>query len=147
MPSKQQPTTGEAIAAARQSVSAARLGDPDEHYPYKLGAALGVLKNDTPMGPAGGDDDSVSAKDYMSDRIARASSEYINAQAAFLADPSDGNRSAFEAAKDDLVAARKTHRRNRVDAAGNPVGSVVASTSATGLEHMRGPRLRRVGED
>jgi hypothetical protein len=146
MPSKPK-STGEVIAQARQDIATARLADPDEHFPYKLGAALGVLKKDAPMGPGGPDDKSATASDFMSQRIAETSAAYNEAQADYLKDPSPANRSAYEAAKDDLVAARKTHRRNRVDADGNPTGSVVALTNAGRPEHMRGVRLRRVGED
>lgn len=145
MPSKPK-STGEVIAQARRDIAAARLADPDEHFPYKLSAVQALIKKDAPMGPEQGDS-SVSAQDFMSPRIAEASDAYNDAQAAYLADPSPGNRSAYEAAKDDLVAARKTHRRNRVDSDGNPVGAVVATTSAQRPDHMRGARLRRVGED
>lgn len=140
-------TTGEVMAQARQDIAEARLADPDEHFPYKLAAVQTLVKKDAAMGPSGPADDSVSVQDFMSPRIAEASAAYNDAQAAYLADPTPGNHSAYEAAKDDLVAARKTHRRNRVDADGNPTGGVVGTTSAGRPEHMRGVRLRRVGED
>lgn len=141
------PTTGEALAAARVAVGEARVSDPGEHFPYKFKAVQSLLSKDAPMGPEGADDDSASAKDFTSERIAFCSAAYIAAQKAWLLDPSPGNHSAYEAAKDDLVAARRTHRRGRVDADGNPVGGVVATTKAPLAEHQRGPRLRRVGED
>jgi hypothetical protein len=138
---------GEALAQARESVSAARLRDPDEHFPYKADVVADLIEVNAPMGPGGPDDDRVKAEDVMSRRIAEASEAYIAAQAAHLDTPTDGSRSAYEAAKDDLVAARKTHRRNRVDAEGKPVGAVIGNTTAPAPDHMVGPRLRRVGEE
>jgi len=146
MPAKQR-STGEALARARADVAAARLADPGEHFPYKIAVATQLLEDNPPMGPDGPDDDSVQAEDFMSQRIADASAAYIAAQAAFLKDPTAANTEAYRAATDDLVAARRTHRRSRVDADGKPVAAFVGITRAATPDYQRGPRLRRVGED
>lgn len=139
-------STGSAIAKARADVAAARLADPDEHFPYKHEVVVDLVDKNPPMGPEGPKDASVSAEDFMTRRIADASAAYIAAQEEHLLDPSPATASAYEAAKDDLVAARRTHRRARVDADGKPVAAIVAQTSAAPGEHQVGPRLRRVGE-
>jgi hypothetical protein len=146
MPAKPK-SYGAAQAAARAMLAEARLADPDEHYPYKAADVDALLADNPPMGPGGQKDSTARAEDFMSQRIADASAAYIEAQAAVVADPSRANRTAYEAAKDDLAAARRTHRRGRVDANGAPVGAVVASTGGALPEHMVGPRLRRVGEE
>ena len=145
MPAK--PRTGDAIADARQAVAAARLADPDEHFPYKLDAARALVAKDTAMGPAGPKDTSVTVQDVMSDRIALASADYVAAQEAFLGDPTPATRAVYKAAAEDLVAARRSHRRGRVDADGNPVGAFLGMTKATPPDHQVGPRMRRIGED
>jgi hypothetical protein len=137
-------TYGEALAKAREMVSTARLHDPGEHFPYKAADAKAALRRKN-MGPDGGSD--VTGADYTSPRIIEASEAYIAAQKAWLEDPSEANRSAYAAATDDLVAARKTHRRTRVDAAGNPTGGPVGLTDAPRPKHMRGVRHRRTGEE
>jgi hypothetical protein len=135
---------GEAQAKARELTSQARLRDPDEHFPYKTADARAALKRKA-MGPTGGSD--VTGADFLSARIIDASEAYVAAQAAYLAEPTQATRSALDAATDDLVAARKTHRRARVDAAGNPVGGVVGQTDAPRPTYMRGARHRRTGEE
>ena len=146
MPAKPK-SFGEAHAEARAMLAQARLADPGEHYPYKASDVAALLKSNPPMGPDGAKDGAARAEDFMSQRIAEASAAYIEAQAAVVANPTPATRSAYEAAKDDLVAARRTHRRARVDADGNAVGAVVASTSNGLPDHMVGPRLRRAGEE
>jgi hypothetical protein len=128
-------------------VAEARLADPDEHYPYKHDAVSTLIADNPGMGPEGPGDMAAQAEDFMTQRIADASAAYIDAQAAYLADSSRGKREAYEAAKEDLVAARKAHRRSRVDSEGRPVGAIVASTPSAVPDHLVGPRLRRVGEE
>lgn len=135
---------GDAQAKARELVSQARLADEGEHFPYKTSDAKAALKRKA-MGPDGSS--GVTGADYLSARIVEASEAYVAAQAAYLADPTPGNRSAYAVATDDLVAARRTHRRSRVDAQGNPVGGVVGLTDAPRPPHMRGYRHRRTGEE
>ena len=145
--SRRTPTYEEAVAQARASIGAARLADPGEHYPYKIGTVERLLASNQAMGPGGTNDNSVQAEDVMTQRIAAASKAYIDAQAAFLTTANPATHEAYEAAKDDLVAARKAHRRSRVDADGKPIGAVIGLTAAPAPEHQRGPRLRRVGEE
>lgn len=108
-----------AMDRARQILAQARLEDPDEHFPYKTAAVLGLIEEDPPMGPGmpgrvdGADDRSREVGDYITEDIALASEAYIDAQAAYLADPTDTNRQAYDAARDQLVAARLDHRQNR----------------------------------
>jgi len=97
----------------------ARLDDPGEHFPYKYDVVLALLAEQPPMGPGipdrldGAADTSREVTDYMSEGIAEASRDYIDAQAAWLADPTEQTRSGYEAARDRLVAARLDHRHNR----------------------------------
>ena len=144
MATKKQPTTGEALAAGRQAVAAARVNDPGEHYPYKASVVADLLDTNPAMDPGDGSD--VTAVDFMSQRIAQASEAYIAAQEQWLLDPTPANNSRYEAAKDDLVAARRNHRRNRVDADGKPAGAIVALTNAPMPDGLVGPRARRIGE-
>lgn len=112
-------TYGQAQEQARALLAQARLNDPAEHFPYKHDTVIALLDENPAMGPGvpgqtdGADDTSRTAEDYTSRGIADASAAYIDAQAAFLADPSDGNRQAYESARDELVAARLDHRTNR----------------------------------
>lgn len=138
-------TYGDAQASARQALASARLADPDEHFPYKTADAKAALKRR--MAPDASTKDDVTGADYTSTRIIEASEAYVTAQEAYLSDPSRANRSAYEAARDDLVAARRTHRRSRVDDDGNPIGNIVGITAAGRQSHHVGPRLRRVGEE
>lgn len=133
-------------AEARQKVAAARLADPEEHFPYKQAEVAKLLKANPAMGPDGPGDTTVQAEDFLTTRIAEATAAYIDAQAAFLADPSPANRSGYDARRDDLIAARRTHRRTRVDPDGNPVANVVGMTPGA-PDHLRGPRFRRAGEE
>lgn len=91
----------------------ARLRDPDEHYPYKHAEVTALVAADPPAGPSGPDDDRARVSDFMSQEIADASDGYIAAQAAYLRDPGDATREAYEQAKRLLVAARAAHRANR----------------------------------
>ncbi len=145
--SSKQPTTGEAITAARRSIAAARLADPGEHFPYKRREAARALSDADLMGPAGPDDDSVDAGDFTSERIILATDAYVAAQADYLADDTEANRERVKATADDLVAARRAHRRTRVDADGNPVGAIIGTTAGASPAYLRGPRHRRIGED
>ncbi len=141
------PSYGEALAESRRALVDARLADPDEHYPYKTADAKSALKRKD-MGPDSATKKDVTGADFLSERIVEASAAYIEAQADWIANPESlGARSAYDAARDDLVAARRTHRRARVDAAGNPAGAVVAMSTGPAPDHQVGPRARRVGED
>lgn len=137
---------GDVQAKARKMVAQARLADPDDHFPFKTSDAKAALKRKG-MGPDADARDDVTGADYTSTRIIEATEAYIAAQAAFLDTPSRANRSAYNAATDDLIAARRTHRRNRVDMDGNPVANIVGMTRSAQPEHRVGPRLRRVGEE
>lgn len=106
---------------AGDAEAARRLADPAEHFPYKHQAVLELVGENPPMGPSGPGDDQARAEDFMSRGIADASRNMIDAQAALLADPTEGNRGSYEQAKVALVAARQAHRANR-PAAGNVVG-------------------------
>jgi hypothetical protein len=110
-------------------MTADRLTDPDDHFPYKLDEVKALLEANPPLGPDGPDDDRVRAEDYLSADIADASAAYVEAQAAFLTDPGDGTKAAYQGARDKLQAARAAHRANR------PAGPVVI-----------GIRARRAGE-
>jgi hypothetical protein len=98
-----------AFDEARQALQAARLDDPDDHFPYKLDEGL-ALDLDAPAGPNGPDDDSLTVRDFITHDLVRATAKYVEAQATYLADPGDGTKGAYEAARDELVAARQDHR-------------------------------------
>ncbi len=112
-------TYAEASEQAQNLLGRARLADPDEHFPYKRDVVDAILAEDPPMGPGspdgleGTDDRSRSVSDYMTPDIAAASEAYVEAQAAYVADHSEANRSAYEAARDRLLAARLDHRQER----------------------------------
>ncbi|BAL87305.1 hypothetical protein AMIS_20850 [Actinoplanes missouriensis 431] len=99
------------MVQAQALIRAGRLADPDEHFPYKHEAVTALVAENPPAGPNG--DDSKRVSDYMSQRIADASEQYIAAQAAYLGDPGDGTLAAYQAATDALISARKAHRRQR----------------------------------
>lgn len=103
----------DALAEARALVNHARLDDPGEHFPYKHEAVSALIAENPPAGPQGPDDDRVVVRDMISQPIADASRNYIEAQAAYLASPGDGTEIAYKAAAEDLVAARQAHRANR----------------------------------
>lgn len=146
MTAKRRANYAEAVAEASRAVAEARLNDPDEHFPYKLDHVRSLVEGNGPMGPDGPSDDRVTAEDFMSDRIALASNDMVEAQAAVLREPNARTRSAYDAAVDDLVAARRSHRRNRVDADGKPSSAIVAITDRPPRELVDGVRHRRVGE-
>jgi hypothetical protein len=112
-------TYAEVVDSNRRALARARLADPAEHFPYKHAAVTAMLDDGTVMGPGipgqldGTEDDTRTIDDYMSPGIADASRDYVEAQAAFLEDPSDANRDAYNAARDQLQAARLDHRRGR----------------------------------
>lgn len=114
-------TYAQAQEASRAGLAAARLADPDDHFPYKLDVVTALIADEPPMGPGipdgvdGAEDTSRTVADYITGAIATASADYITAQEAYLRDPSDENRAAYEAARDELVAARLDHRQNRGD--------------------------------
>lgn len=110
---------GEAHEQALKLLGKARLADPNEHFPYKHDTVTAVVEANPPMGPGipgqldGAEDESRRADDYITQGIADASKDYIDAQAAYLADPTLENRQAYDAARDRLQAARLDHRVNR----------------------------------
>jgi hypothetical protein len=134
------------MAAARQSIAAARLADPGEHFPYKRAHASRLLTDNPPHGPEGPSDNRVQVEDFLSGRIVLATEAYVAAQAAWLEDPSPANKELYQDAAQALVAARQAHRRNRVDADGNPCSAIVATTGTPPAYLVDGLRHRRVGE-
>jgi hypothetical protein len=106
-------TYGEAVEAAQKLLAQGRLADPGEHYPYKHADVTALLEENPPAGPDGPDDDRVCVRDLMSQAIADASRDYIDAQATYVADPSEENRAAYDVARDVLIEARRRHRANR----------------------------------
>jgi hypothetical protein len=113
---KQPHSYGEAWGAAQEALRAARLADPDEHFPYKHDDVTALRDENPPMGPDGPDDDRVRAEDYISYEIIDASRDYIDAQAAYLTDPGDETKAEYERTRDLLQAARLDHRANRAGA-------------------------------
>lgn len=111
--SKQPKTYGDAVAQAQELVRAGRLADPGEHFPYKHDAVTALLDENPAAGPNGDDDDSRHVSDFISRRIVDASQAYIEAQQAYLKDPGDATLAAYQEATDDLVSARRAHRRKR----------------------------------
>lgn len=103
-----------AIAQAQQLVRQGRLADPGEHFPYKHAEVSALVADNPPAGPDGPDDDRVRVEDYMTQEIADATRDYVDAQAAYLAEPGDATLPAYDTAREDLVAARQAHRANRV---------------------------------
>lgn len=103
----------EAIEKAQALLRAGRLNDPDEHFGYQHEQVSALVADNPPMGPDGPDDDSVRAEDYISQDIADATRVYIDAQAAYLGDPGDATRAAYDVARDKLQVARAAHRANR----------------------------------
>jgi hypothetical protein len=89
-----------------------RLDDPDGHYPYKLDDAL-ALDWDAPAGPNGPDDTSRRVSDFLTEDLAHATARYVDAQAAYVEDPGDGTKAAYDSARDQLIAARQAHRQGR----------------------------------
>ncbi len=113
-------TYAEVVARTERERAQARLNDPNEHFPYKYDEVLLLLDDGTLMGPGvpgqrdgDDDDDSRTIHDYMSYGIAAATRDYIDAQAAWLTDPTADTTAVYEAARDRLVAARLDHRQNR----------------------------------
>jgi hypothetical protein len=141
--------TGDAARQARSLLSQAQLDSPDSHFPYKRAVVDELVATDPAMGPDGASDSSVTAQDFMSARISEATEAYVDAQAAYLTDASVTNRELYESATEDLIAARRAHRRYRVDESGRPVMNITArqSGAAPGMTHLRGPRFRRPGEE
>jgi len=115
-------TYAEVVDRTARERAQARLADPNEHFPYKHDVVSDLLDDGAAMGPGiplvidGADDDSRSIDDYMSAGIADASRDYVDAQAAWLTEPSSSTLAVYEAARDRLVAARLDHRQNREDA-------------------------------
>lgn len=92
-----------------------RLDDPDDHFPYKAEVVADLIEQDPPAGPRGPDDDSLTARDYISPAIADASEAYVAAQARHLDEQTEESRAAYNTAMETLVAARQRHRANRPD--------------------------------
>lgn len=136
MPDETPDSYATAIVQAQQLVRTGRLADPDEHFPYKHAAVTGLVEENPPAGPNGPDDDTVRVEDFMSQEIADATRDYVEAQEAFLRDPGDGTRAAYDATRDALVAARRAHRVNRTDENGDPIPTITAMPR----------RARRAGE-
>jgi hypothetical protein len=113
MADKQPQTFADGVARAQDLIRQGRLNDPGEHFPYKHDTVVALLEENPPAGPNGADDDSRRVADFMSPRIADASRDYIAAQEAYLRDPGDATLAAYQEATDDLVAARRSHRRRR----------------------------------
>lgn len=132
---------GEAHDKAMQMLADARLADPDEHFPYKAADAKSALKAKN-LGPDADTKADVTGADFLSARIVEATEAYIAAQRAYLADPTKANHQAYEAATDDLAAARRTHRRARVDDEGDPIANIVGTTKGDAPL-----RAKRVGEE
>lgn len=116
MPAK---TYAQVVDQQRRALAQARLDDPGEHFPYKHSVVTQMLAEGTPMGPGtpgeldGADDDRATIDDFMTVGIADASRDYVDAQAAYLADPTDEALAGYNAARDRLLAARLDHRSAR----------------------------------
>ncbi len=112
-------TYAEVVDSNRRALARARLSDPAEHFPYKYDEVTALLDAGVLMGPGvpgetdGTDDGARTIDDYMSAGIAAASRDYVAAQTAYLEDPSADTKDAYDAARDQLLAARLDHRRNR----------------------------------
>lgn len=139
---------GAAIAAGRKTVNAARLADPDEHFPYRLADAKQAIGQNMSPDPSDKSLD-VTGADVMTERIATASGVYVAAQAAYLEDPTRQRAELYEQARDDLTAARRAHRRHRAGPDGDPKtgGAIIGLTTAPVPDSQRGPRARRSGEE
>jgi hypothetical protein len=96
-----------------KSAAQKRLDDPDEHYPYKHAEVTALIEENPPAGPGGGTLVDVRIRDYISPAIADASRDYVDAQAAYVADPAEETKAAYEVARDVLIQARQRHRANR----------------------------------
>jgi hypothetical protein len=112
-------TYAQAQQVAQDALAAARLADPDEHFPYKHEEALAALDADTPMGPGtpdgidGAADTSRTIADYLTRAIVDASAAYVAAQEAYLRDRNEDTLAEYERTRDELVATRLDHRQNR----------------------------------
>jgi hypothetical protein len=118
-------TYADVVAQNRQALAQAVLGDPNSHFPYKYDAVTDLVDQaGLPMGPGvpeergqvakdGADDASRTIEDYMSQGIADASRDYIEAQAAYLESGTGESLQAYNTARDRLQAARLDHRQNR----------------------------------
>lgn len=114
-------TYAQAQEVAQNALAAARLADPDEHFPYKLDAALAAIDEGGPMGPGipggpdGNQDSSREIGDYLTAAIAQASAAYVAAQETYLRDRTPDTLAEYQRARDELVATRLDHRQNRGD--------------------------------
>jgi hypothetical protein len=107
----------------------ARLDDPDEHYPYKHEHVRRLVTENKRFGPNGPGDDSVETTDVLSPAIVEATAAYVAAQATFVASQSSEDRAAYRARRDELTAARRAHRVNRLDDQGRPVHAIIGIRS------------------
>jgi hypothetical protein len=103
----------DAVVKAQALIHKGRLADPGEHYPYKHADITELIEANPPAGPNGPDDDRVRITDLTSTAIADASRDYVEAQAAYLTDPGEDTKAAYDVAKSLLVEARQRHRRER----------------------------------
>ncbi len=112
-------TYAEVVEQNRQALAQATLADPNSHFPYKHDTVIALLDEGVPMGPGmpgghtGDNDDSRTIDDYMTRGVADASAAYVAAQAAHLEQGTPESLDAYNAARDELLAARLDHRQNR----------------------------------
>ena len=112
-------TYEQVVEESRRAFAQARLSDPEDHFPYKHDVVVALIEENPPMGPGipgeseGDTDRSRTVADYITPALADATRDYVEAQEADLREPSPETRSAYEAARDRLVAARLDHRQNR----------------------------------
>jgi hypothetical protein len=102
-----------AVTDARVSIGRARLADPGEHYPYKHDVVTALVEENPPAGPAAPEDAPGGGRDLTSQPIADATRDYVEAQAAYVAEHTEETRAAYEVARDVLVDARRRHRVDR----------------------------------
>lgn len=118
-------TYAEVADQNRQALAQAALDDPNSHFPYRHAAVTAMVEQpgrpmgfgvpDEPgyAGTDGAGDTSRTIEDYMSQGIADASRDYIDAQAAHLEQGTGETRERYDASRDRLLAARRDHRQNR----------------------------------
>lgn len=113
----------------RKAPLAHLVEDEASHFPYKLDTALAVVAEDAPAGPGGPDDDRARTGDFLDEAIARASRDYIEAQAAHFTTGDADTFDAMQAAAERLVEARRVHRVGRGD---GPTVTAIRAPRATG---------------
>lgn len=113
MAEKAAQTYADALARSRALLAGARLTDPGEHFPYKHDAVTSLIEENPPAGPMGEDDARVRVRDFISQPIADATRDYVNAQSAYLKKPGEDTKAGYDVARDLLVDARRRHRKDR----------------------------------